>query len=78
MVMEGMEMGPNILLLYSTAGTKIMLTFSPYVSLLMPTMWNFIWWIEKTYLCVTVSFLMYMDKLVYSNSDSNKEEIKEQ
>ena len=43
MVMEGMEMGPNILLLYSTAGTKIMLTFSPYVSLLMPTMWNFSW-----------------------------------
>ena len=43
MVMEGMAMVPNILHLYSTSGTTILLIFSPYASLLMPTMWNFSW-----------------------------------
>ena len=40
MVMEGMEMVPNILYLYSTSGTTILSPFSPYASLLIPTMWH--------------------------------------
>ena len=43
MVMEGMAMVPSIYDPYSTAVTTIMLPFSPYASLLMPTMWNFRW-----------------------------------
>ena len=43
MVMEGMAMVPSIYHLSSTAGTEIMLPFSPYESLLMSTMWNFSW-----------------------------------
>ena len=75
MFMEGMSMMAKILYLYSTSGTKIMLQYSPYASFLMPTMWNFSWW--KTSLYLTVFFLMYMDELVCSNSDRNKEAIRE-
>ena len=44
MVMEGMEMVPNILHLSSTAGNTIILKFYPFASLLITTMWNFSWW----------------------------------
>ena len=40
-VMEGMSMVSIFLHISSTSGTKILLPFSPYASLLVPTMWNF-------------------------------------
>ena len=43
-VMEGMEMVPKVLHIYSTDGTTAMLSFSTHASLIMPTMWNFSWW----------------------------------
>ena len=43
MVMEGIVMVSNVLRIYSTAGTTILSPFSPYSSLLMPTMWTFGW-----------------------------------
>ena len=41
--MEGVEMAPKLLHLSSTASTEILSPFSPYVSLLIPTMWHFSW-----------------------------------
>ena len=41
MVMEGMEMVPNVFHLSSTDGNTTLFQFSPYASLIMPTMWNF-------------------------------------
>ena len=40
--MEGMVMIPKLLHISSTAGTKILSLFSPYSSLLIPTMWHLI------------------------------------
>ena len=40
-VMEEIAMVPKLLNISSTSGTKILSLFSPYASLLMPTMWNF-------------------------------------
>ena len=75
-LMEVIEMVPNILYIYSTSGTISCRHFLP-----MPPC-SFLPCLilvgEKPSIYVTVFFLMYMDKLVYSNSDSNKEEIKEQ
>ena len=74
MLTEGMEMLPTILHLSSTDGTRILTQFSFYAFLLMPTMWNLIWWKESS-LGVTVFFLIYMYTIVCSNSDINKEAI---
>ena len=41
--MEGVAMVHFFLHISSTAGTKTLSPFSPYASLLMPTMWNFVW-----------------------------------
>ena len=76
-MIEGMVIVPKILHISSTAGTTTLSSFSPYASLLMPTMWN-LSWRKISYLDVTVFFLMYMDKLVCRNSDSNNEVIREQ
>ena len=43
MLMEGVEMLPNFLHISPTAVNTTLLPFSPYASLLMPTMWNFSW-----------------------------------
>ena len=43
MVMEGMAMVPKIFHISSTADTTILLSFSPYASLLMCTTWDFSW-----------------------------------
>ena len=43
MVLEGIAMGPKQFHIYSTAVTTTLSPFSPYASLLMPTMWNFGW-----------------------------------
>ena len=43
MVMEGMEMVPNILHISSTYGSTYMSPLSPYGSLIMPSMWHFGW-----------------------------------
>ena len=43
MLMEGVEMLPKFLHISSTSGTTTLLPFSPYASLLMPTMWNLSW-----------------------------------
>ena len=76
MVMEGMALVPNILNIPSTASTTILLPFSPYASLLMPTMCN-LSRRKKSSLDVTVFFLMYMYKLVCINSYRNKEALRE-
>ena len=44
MVMKVRAMVPEYLHLYCTAGTTTLSSFSPYTSLLMPTMWYFSWW----------------------------------
>ena len=43
MVTKGVAIVPKFLHLSSSDGTTILSPFSPYVSLLMPTMWNFSW-----------------------------------
>ena len=73
--MEEMAMAPKLLHISSTAGTKILSPISPYASMLMPTMWNFSW-LKKPYLDVTEVLLIYIEKLVFRNSDSNKEAIR--
>ena len=70
--MEGMAMITKFLHLYSIDATTILSPFSPYDSLLMTTVWHFSWWGNFSSLDVTVFFLMYMNKLVHSNSKSNQ------
>ena len=43
MVIEGIAMVPKFLHLYYTAGTTILSPFYYNASLLIPTMWSFIW-----------------------------------
>ena len=43
MVMEGMEIVPIILHLYSNSGDTDLSPLSPYDSLIMPNMWHFSW-----------------------------------
>ena len=74
--MERIATVPNILHLSSTAGATALSQLSHYASLLMPTMLHFSWR-KISSLDVTVVFLMYMDKLVYRNSDINQEAIRE-
>ena len=75
--MEGMSMVPRFLHISSTAGTKNLSPFSPYEFLLMTNMWHLIRR-KKLSMYVTVFFIMYIEKLVCSNSDSNQEVIREQ
>ena len=42
-VMEGMTLVPKLLHISFTDGNTIMSPFSPYASLLMPTMWHSRW-----------------------------------
>ena len=56
MVIEGVTMVPKRYL-YSTVGATTLLQFSPYSSLLMPSMWH-LSWREKKSMDVTVVFLV--------------------
>ena len=75
--MKGLAMATDILHIYSTSGATTLSPLSSYASLLMPTMCCFSWR-KKSSLDVTVVFLVYMDKLVFRNSDSYQEDIKDQ
>ena len=77
MVKEGMAMITKFLHLYSIDATTILSPFSPYDSLLMPSMWISAGE-KKSSMNVTAFFLVYMDRLVCSNSDKNKEDIRDQ
>ena len=74
-VTEAMEMAPKTFHLSSTAGTTIL---SPFIS--MPPcscLQCGISVVENISLDVTVLFSMYIDKLLCSNSDRNKEAIRD-
>ena len=76
-MMEGMAMVPKNLHLSSSTGATTLLPLSPYAFLLMPNMWHFSWW-KKFHLWMWQwSYFVYMDKLVYINSDSCQEAIRE-
>ena len=68
--MENMEMVTKFLRLSSNYGATTLSSLSPHVAFQLVK--------KKSSLGVTVVFLVYMDKLVCSNSDSNQEAIREQ
>ena len=77
MVNKGMEMVPNFFHLSSTDSTT---TLSPFSLCLLAHAYHMPFQLVKniSHLDVTVIFLMYMAKLVCTNSDSNQKAIKEQ
>ena len=71
MVIEGMVTVPKYFHPSSTAGGTTLFPFSPYASLIMPIMWHISWLIFLS-LDATVLFRMYMDEIVFINSDIYK------